>query len=98
MLHHDSHQFVLDVHDLWQKYLDYIDDWSPVDPISCDWIVLLGTDNAYKPNGRNIKIYARPLSGSTFSEYTLSYEGSFNFEENEFQFYSIHDLIEKVKS
>ncbi|MHA2366734.1 MAG: hypothetical protein ACXAC7_22465, partial [Candidatus Hodarchaeales archaeon] len=46
--------------DLTEQYVKNNDDWSPIDPIKCDWIVYQKIDEDVSSSSRNIKIYAKP--------------------------------------
>lgn len=61
---------------LTKKYIDNINGWSPVDPIDCDWRVLVKFDNVNTPSIRNIRIYAQPKV--PYSEWILVNEGELN--------------------
>ena len=46
--------------DLTQTFQEIISDWSPVDPINCDWMVYIKIDETVSLSDRNIRIYTRP--------------------------------------
>jgi hypothetical protein len=68
---------------LTKKYNDYIDDWSPIEPVKCNYSVYVKIDNSSTPSDRNIRIYAQPIFTSTIvppAQLTLLFE--YSIEEN----------------
>jgi hypothetical protein len=59
--------------DLTKKYLKNIYDWSPIDPIKCNWSIFIKTDEDFDRSDRDIRIYAKPIV--PFSIWTLYREG-----------------------
>ena len=59
--------------DLTQNFVRNISDWSPIDPIKCDWSVFIKEDEEISQSDRNIRIYAKPKV--PFSAWSLIYEG-----------------------
>jgi len=64
-------------YNLTEKFNDYIDDWSPIDPIKCNYSVYVKIDNSSTPSDRDIRIYAQPIFTSTIvppAQLTLLFE------------------------
>ena len=61
---------------------------SFIENVEINWFVFEKTDSASQPSERNIRVYAQPDVYPTYAEWTLSYEGNYNQETNEFEFYS----------
>jgi hypothetical protein len=74
---------------LTKQYIKSIGDWSPIEPIKCDWRVYIKTDKKASPSDRNLRIYARPVYKAdavpyvpTYSEWSLIKEGYIDSEGN----------------
>lgn len=63
---------------LTQRYIDDLQDWSPIDPIKTDFRVFVKTDGANIPSDRNIRIYGKPIVEPTHAEWVLVKEGYVN--------------------
>ena len=59
--------------DLTQKYIELNSDWSPLDPIKCDWSVFIKTYKEFGLSDRNIRVYAKPIV--PFSVWSVYKEG-----------------------
>lgn len=59
--------------ELTKKYVKNISNWSPVDPIKCNWVVFIKTDKELDFSNRNVRIYAKP--NVPFSIWSLFKEG-----------------------
>lgn len=47
--------------DLTKLYIDGNNDFSPVDPIKCNWMIYIKTKNVSYYSDRDVRIYAQPL-------------------------------------
>jgi hypothetical protein len=81
---------------LTEKFVKYIKDWSPVDPIQVNWSVYKLIDKEKNPNDRDIKVFAQPKIKTT-QQWVLYQEGDLNFFGN-IHFYSFDAILkEKTK-
>jgi hypothetical protein len=64
----------------------------------CEYLVLVKTGE--KSNiiscDRNIRVYVKPNVKPVFSQWSLSYEGSFNPSEDSFEFYSSEEVVDNI--
>ena len=81
---------------LTEKFVQYIGDYSPVDPIKVNWSVYKLIDKEKNPNDRDIKVFAQPKIKTT-QLWVLYQEGDLNFFGN-IHLYSFDDILkEKTK-
>ena len=59
---------------LSEDFIDKIDNWSPIDPISCDWRIYYN-ENISIDEVKNLRVYALPMVSPTPAEYVLVDEG-----------------------
>jgi hypothetical protein len=79
-----------------EKFVKYIKDWSPIDPIKVNWSVYKLVDNKGNLNYREIKVFAQPKIKTT-RQWLLFQEGDLDSEGN-MQFYSFDNILkEKTK-
>jgi len=76
---------------LTEKYIEYIGDWSPVDPIEVNWSVYKLIDTEQNPNARMIKVFTQPIIKTT-QQWVLFQEGDLDLTGN-MQFYSFDDIL-----
>jgi len=79
---------------LTEKFIQYIGDWSPIDPIKVNWSVYKLVDKENYPNSREIKVFAK-LKIKTTQQWVLNQEADLDSEGN-LQFYSF-DAIPKER-
>ena len=81
---------------LTEKFVKYIKDWSPVDPIQVNWSVYKLIDKEKNPDQKEIKVFAQPKIKTT-QQWVLNQEGDLDSEGN-MQFYSFDAILkEKTK-
>jgi hypothetical protein len=81
---------------LTEKFVQYIGDWSPIDPIEVNWSVYKLIDTEQSPNARTIKVFAQPKIKTT-QQWVLNQEGDLDLAGN-MQFYSFDEILkEKTK-
>lgn len=59
------------------KFEEYVKNWSPIEPIKCNYSVYLKTENSSFPSDKNVRIYAQPIFDSTIvtsAQMTLLFE------------------------
>jgi hypothetical protein len=66
---------------LSEDFIGKIDNWSPIDPISCDWRVYYN-ENITSIGGKNLRVYALPMVSPTPAEYVLVDEGILDDKNN----------------
>jgi hypothetical protein len=76
---------------LTEKFVEYIGDWSPVDPTEVNWSVYKLVDTEQNPHARMIKVFAQPKIKTT-QQWELFQEGDLDSEGN-MQFYSFDDIL-----
>jgi hypothetical protein len=77
---------------LTEKYVKYIGDYSPIDPIQVNWSVYKILDKEKNPNYKEIKVFAQPKIKTT-QQWVLYCEGDLDSQGN-LQFYSYDDILE----
>jgi len=81
---------------LTEKFVKYIKDWSPVDPMKVNWSVYKLADKEKNPEYKEIKVFAQPKIKTT-QQWVLYQEGDLDSEGN-MQFYSFDTVLkEKTK-
>jgi hypothetical protein len=78
---------------LTEQFVEYIGDWSPIDPIQVNWSVYKLIDKEQNPNARMIKVFAQPKIKST-SQWVLNQEGDLDLAGN-IHFYSFDDILKQ---
>ena len=79
---------------LTEKFVKYIGDYSPVDPIEVKWVVYKLTDKEKNPNYADIRVYVHPDIKNT-QQWVLYQTGDLDPEGN-LQFYSYDDILNEV--
>ena len=81
---------------LTKQFVNYIGDYSPIDPIKVNWSVYRLTNKENHPENREIRIYAQPKIITT-KQWVFSQEADLDADGN-LQFYSFDKLMnEKTK-
>lgn len=81
---------------LTEKFVQYIGDYSPVDPIKVNWSVYKLIDKEKNPNQREIKVFAQPKIKTT--QLWVPYQNGDLDAQGNLQFYSFDALLkEKTK-
>jgi hypothetical protein len=81
---------------LTEKFVKYIGDYSPIDPIKVNWSVYRLIDKEKNPDNREIKVFVQPKIKTT-QQWLLFQEGDLDSEGN-MQFYSFDAVLkEKTK-
>ena len=81
---------------LTEQYVEYIGDYSPIDPIKVNWSVYKIIDKEKNPNYREIKIFAQPRIITT-QQWVLNQEANLDAIGN-LWFYSFDKLLkEKIQ-
>jgi hypothetical protein len=78
---------------LTEKFVQYIGDWSPIDPIKVNWSVYKLIDKEKNPDYREIKVFAQPKIKTT-QQWVPYQEGDLDSEGN-MQFYSFDDILKE---
>jgi len=82
-------------YNLTQKFNEYIDDWSPIEPIKCNYSIYVKIDDISILSDRNIRIYAQPIYTSTIvppAQLTLLFEIKLD-DDGLFDLEKLDDLI-----
>jgi hypothetical protein len=64
---------------LTEKFVQESGDWSPIEPIKCNWKIFVRNESTTYPSERNIRIYAQPIFQTTIippSAWSLIFEGT----------------------
>ena len=78
---------------LTKEFIEYIGDWSPVDPIQVNWSVYKLIDYMQNSNSRMIKVFAQPKIITT-QQWVLNQEGDLDIAGN-MHFYSFDDILKQ---
>jgi hypothetical protein len=81
---------------LTEKFIQYIGDWSPIDPIKVNWSVYKLIDQEKNPNSREIKVFAK-LKIKTTQQWVLYQNGDLDSQGN-MQFYSFDAVLNERMS
>jgi len=76
---------------LTEKFVEYVGDWSPVDPIEVNWSVYKLVDIEQNPHARMIKVFVQPKIKTT-QQWVLFQEGDLDSEGN-MHFYSFDVIL-----
>ncbi len=79
---------------LTAKVGDLINSGEKIYPGECDWLILVKSDK--KQSDRDARIYIKPKVEPVFSTWSLYKEGKLNKEENNIEFYSFEDELNKI--
>ncbi len=78
---------------LTEKFVKYIGDYSPIDPINVNWSVYKLIDKEKNPDYKEIRVYAQPKIKTT-EKWVLFNEGDLDSGGN-MQFYSFDNILEE---
>ena len=78
---------------LTEKFVQYIGDWSPINPIKVNWSVYKLIDTEKNPNARMIKVFAQPKIKTT-RQWVLFQEGDLD-SQGDLQFYSFDAILKE---
>jgi hypothetical protein len=78
---------------LTEQFVNYIGEYSPIDPIKVNWSVYRLIDKEKNPNFRDVKIFAQPKIITT-QQWVFNREADLDADGN-LQFYSFDALLKE---